>query len=131
MTTTDRRLRFLVAAPVAVLALAGPWRGAAKAADEKDVTVSLCDGQSQLTVPGLKPGQELGQREASKVAVRGRWRRSWARRLSVRQKNIPEFQKKFPELTYLFAFNKAGFSWNFLTGSGWMEPGDVPPGNST
>jgi thiosulfate dehydrogenase len=38
----------------------------ARAADE--VTVSLCDGESKLTVPGLKPGVELPPDEAKKVA---------------------------------------------------------------
>jgi thiosulfate dehydrogenase len=68
MATTDRRKRLLWAAPVAVLALAGPLRGDSKAVAEKDVTVSLCDGLSQMTVPGLKPGQELTPAEARKLA---------------------------------------------------------------
>lgn len=33
-----------------------------------DVTVSLCDGQSTLTLPGLKPGQVLPPDEARKAA---------------------------------------------------------------
>jgi thiosulfate dehydrogenase len=70
MATTDRRLRLLVAAPVAALALAGPLRGDSKtAAEANDVTVSLCDGSSQMTVPGLKAGQELAPAEARKVAA--------------------------------------------------------------
>ncbi|HSB61253.1 MAG TPA: cytochrome C [Vicinamibacteria bacterium] len=40
---------------------------AARASD--DVTVSLCDGESTLTVPGLKPGVELPREEAKKVAA--------------------------------------------------------------
>ncbi|HEY6552958.1 MAG TPA: hypothetical protein VI669_06360 [Vicinamibacteria bacterium] len=69
MATTDRRLLFLMAAaPLAVLALAGSTRGDAKNATEKDVTVSLCDGESQITVPGLKPGQVLAPADARKVA---------------------------------------------------------------
>ncbi len=69
MATTDRRKRLLLAAPVAVLALAGSTRGDSKTAAEKDVTVSLCDGESQMTVPGLKPGQVLAPAEARKVAA--------------------------------------------------------------
>ena len=40
---------------------------AARASD--DVTVSLCDGESTLTVPGLKPGVELAREEAKNVAA--------------------------------------------------------------
>jgi thiosulfate dehydrogenase len=35
----------------------------------QDVTVSLCDGESKLTVAGLKPGVELAPAEARKVAA--------------------------------------------------------------
>jgi thiosulfate dehydrogenase len=75
MATTDRRFWLLVAtAPLAVLALAGSTRGDSKDATgnnmtEKDVTVSLCDGKSELTVPGLKPGQVLAPADARKVAA--------------------------------------------------------------
>lgn len=44
----------------------------------QDVTVSLCDGESKLTVAGLKPGAELAPAEARKVAadMMQVWRRS-------------------------------------------------------
>jgi thiosulfate dehydrogenase len=56
--------RFALAAAVGAAALLLPL---ARAAD--DVTVSLCDGESKLTVPGLKPGVELPPAEARKVAA--------------------------------------------------------------
>jgi thiosulfate dehydrogenase len=60
-----RGLWVLAAVPMAALALAGspdndPGNG---------VTVSLCDGQSQMVVPGLKPGQELLPAEARLAAA--------------------------------------------------------------
>jgi thiosulfate dehydrogenase len=69
MSKNVRRLGLLAAASVAGLVATGPLRGDSAPAAEKDVTVSLCDGQSQLTVPGLKPGQELAPAEARKVAA--------------------------------------------------------------
>ena len=65
MPRNDRRIRLLLAAPLVALAVAGSTRGDAPAAGAaKDVTVSLCDGESQMTVPGLKPGVELPRPEA-------------------------------------------------------------------
>ncbi len=79
MATSERRLRLLAAVPVAVLALGGSLRGDSPAAGaEEDVTVSLCDGDSKLTLPGLKPGQELSPVEAQKAAsdMMQIWRKS-------------------------------------------------------
>lgn len=39
------------------------------AGQEPDVTVSLCDGRSVMTVPGLKPGVELAPAQARQVAA--------------------------------------------------------------
>jgi hypothetical protein len=62
-----RRLLLAALAPAAALALAGTLRS--DASDAKDaVTVSLCDGESRLEVPGLKPGVELARPEAQRVA---------------------------------------------------------------
>lgn len=47
-------------------ALAGAVRGDAGAS--KDVTVSLCDGESSMAVPGLKPGEMLPRERAQEVA---------------------------------------------------------------
>jgi len=69
MTTSVKRLGLLAAVAVAGLAFTGSLRGDSDAAPAKDVTVSLCDGESQMTVPGLKPGQELQPAEARKVAA--------------------------------------------------------------
>jgi thiosulfate dehydrogenase len=52
--------------PLALLPGAG--RAASPAESTADVSVSLCDGESTMTVPGLKPGQELSRDEAQKVA---------------------------------------------------------------
>jgi thiosulfate dehydrogenase len=78
MATSVRRLGLLAAAGVAGLALTGSLRGDSGSAPAKDVTVSLCDGESQMTVPGLKPGQELAPSEARKVAadMMQMWRKS-------------------------------------------------------
>jgi thiosulfate dehydrogenase len=51
----------------AILAAAAALGPAARAND--DVTVSLCDGQSVMTVPGLKPGEELPPARARQVAA--------------------------------------------------------------
>ena len=68
MTTSVKRLGLLAAVAVAGMAFTGSLRGDS-GAPAKDVTVSLCDGESQMTVPGLKPGQELQPVEARKVAA--------------------------------------------------------------
>jgi thiosulfate dehydrogenase len=57
----------LAALPVAALALSGTLRGDSTPASD-DVSVSLCDGNSSLTIPGLKPGQVLAPAEAQDVA---------------------------------------------------------------
>jgi thiosulfate dehydrogenase len=69
MATSVRRLGLLAAAAVAGFALTGSLRGDSGPATEKDVTVSLCDGESRMAVPGLRPGQELAPAEARKVAA--------------------------------------------------------------
>jgi hypothetical protein len=67
-----KRASLLLLLPLAAL---GSGEGRAS---EKDVTVSLCDGNSVMTVPGLKPGQELTPADARKVAgdMMQVWRRS-------------------------------------------------------
>ena len=67
MATSARRILLMAAAPATALLLAGSLRGDSPVA--KDVSVSLCDGQSQMTVPGLKPGEQLRPAEAQKVAA--------------------------------------------------------------
>jgi thiosulfate dehydrogenase len=63
MKTTKRT--WLLAAAPALLSLAE----APKAAPGGDtVSVTLCDGESRLDVPGLKPGQALARPQAQKVA---------------------------------------------------------------
>jgi thiosulfate dehydrogenase len=52
--------------PALALALSGTLRGDSTPAE--DVSVSLCDGNSSLTIPGLKPGQVLARNEAQGVA---------------------------------------------------------------
>src|SRR5687767_8427333 len=69
------RASVLLLVPLAALALSGSLRG--DSAAEKDVTVSLCDGESVMTLPGVKPGQELAPAEARKVA--GEMMLSWRR----------------------------------------------------
>ena len=64
-----RRLLLLATAPLAALFVSGSLRGDSPAGPaDNDVTVSLCDGNSTLTLPGLKPGQELAPVEAQKAA---------------------------------------------------------------
>ncbi len=55
--------------PAAALMLAGTLRGDAPPASKDSVSVALCDGQSTLTIPGLKPGEALARPEAQKVAT--------------------------------------------------------------
>jgi thiosulfate dehydrogenase len=71
-----RRASVLLLVPLTALAFSGSLRGGS--ASEKDVTVSLCDGESVMTVPGLKPGQELPPDRARQVAadMMQSWRRS-------------------------------------------------------
>ena len=65
-----RRLLLLAAAPLFGLGLSSSLRGDSPPTPaDKDVTVSLCDGESKLTLPGLKPGEELLPREAQKAAA--------------------------------------------------------------
>lgn len=73
-----RGLWVLAAAPMAALALAGSPDDDPGNTVVPDVTVSLCDGQSQMTVPGLKPGEELPPAEARLAAAQMMqvWRRS-------------------------------------------------------
>ena len=58
-----RRASVILAVPAAALFALAEGR-----ASEKDVTVSLCDGDSVMTLPGLKPGEELAPPEARRVA---------------------------------------------------------------
>jgi len=69
---TSRRASLLLLLPLAALGFGE------SSASEKDVTVSLCDGESVMTVPGLKPGQELPPAEAQRVAAQMMqlWRKS-------------------------------------------------------
>jgi thiosulfate dehydrogenase len=66
--TKTRRLLLAVVAPAAMVALAGALRGDAPADPKDGVTVSLCDGESQLQVPALKAGEERAPAEARKLA---------------------------------------------------------------
>lgn len=59
------RLRILaLAVPLALLA--GPARSETPA--DAGTTVSLCDGESTLTLPGLQPGRALSREEAQQAA---------------------------------------------------------------
>lgn len=69
MATSARRLWLLAAVPLAGLALAASPDSDPKDAVAPDVTVSLCDGQSQMALPGLKPGEVLSPAEARKAAA--------------------------------------------------------------
>jgi thiosulfate dehydrogenase len=69
MATSVRGLWILAAVPVAALALAAPPDDAPKGAAAPAVTVSLCDGESRMTVSGLAPGQELSPAEARRTAA--------------------------------------------------------------
>jgi thiosulfate dehydrogenase len=68
-TWSTRRFLLAAAAPFAAFAFAGTLRG------DGDVTVALCDGESAMAVPGLRPGQVLPREEAEKVA--GQMMRIW------------------------------------------------------
>jgi hypothetical protein len=59
----SKRILLLLAFP-AVTALAGDG----PASKETGVSVSLCDGQSSITLAGLKPGEALARPEAQKAA---------------------------------------------------------------
>jgi hypothetical protein len=67
MAMSTRRLWLLAATPLFALVLVGTLRGDSTGT-EKDVSVSLCDGESTMTVPGLKPGVSLPRAEAQQVA---------------------------------------------------------------
>ena len=55
-----RRALVALTIPATSLVLAGTLRGDAPATPAKDdVSVALCDGQSTLAIPGLKPGEAL------------------------------------------------------------------------
>jgi hypothetical protein len=70
MTRTNTRWLLAAIAPGALLALAGTLRGDGPPEAKDAVTVSLCDGESQLAVPGLKPDQALARPEAQQLADR-------------------------------------------------------------
>jgi hypothetical protein len=65
-------------AGVLVLGGAVLLAGAAARGEEGGVTVSLCDGESSLTIPGLKPGVVLARVEAQSAAdqMMQVWRRN-------------------------------------------------------
>ena len=67
MATSARRLLLLAVVPAAGLALTGSLRSDTPAEDT--TTVSLCDGDSKMTIPGLKPGEELSPERAHQVAA--------------------------------------------------------------
>ena len=58
-----KRMLCALSVPALALAVGGTLHG-----DAPDVEVSLCDGQSVMTVPGLKPGMVLARNEAQEVA---------------------------------------------------------------
>jgi len=66
--TTLRRLFMASLVPVAALALAPALRGDGAPAQKDATTVSLCDGQSTITLEGLAPGQALGPQQARQAA---------------------------------------------------------------
>jgi hypothetical protein len=57
------RASLVLAVPAAALFALAEGRAA-----EKGVTVSLCDGDSVMTLPGLAPGEELAPADARRVA---------------------------------------------------------------
>ena len=58
-----KRMLCALSVPALALAVGGTLHG-----DAPDVEVSLCDGQSVMTVPGLKPGMVLARSQAQEVA---------------------------------------------------------------
>lgn len=66
--SNTRRLLLAAVAPAAMVALTGALRGDAPADPKEGVTVSLCDGESQLQVPALKAGEERAPADARKLA---------------------------------------------------------------
>jgi thiosulfate dehydrogenase len=62
-----RRLLRVAVLPAALLALGGALHGEGPEAGDA-VTVSLCDGESQLELAGLKPGEALPPPEAQRAA---------------------------------------------------------------
>ena len=78
MATSTRGLWLLAVVPLAGLALAGSPDTDHGKAVAPDVTVSLCDGKSVQTLPGLKPGEQLPPAEARKAAadMMETWRKS-------------------------------------------------------
>jgi hypothetical protein len=63
-----RRLLLAAVAPAAMVALTGALRGDSPADPKGGVTVSLCDGESQLQVPALKAGEERARADAQGLA---------------------------------------------------------------
>lgn len=63
-----RNVLTLGAALTAFLGVSGTLRSADVPKDAPDQTVALCDGQSTMTIPGLKPGEILSPERASAVA---------------------------------------------------------------
>ena len=61
------RTLLVLSLPAVALAVSGTLRSDTTPASD-DVSVSLCDGNSSLTIPGLKPGQVLARNEAQGVA---------------------------------------------------------------
>jgi hypothetical protein len=71
---TLRRASLLMLVPLLALGSSASLRGDSGAG----VTVSLCDGEGVMTLPGLEPGQALPPAEARRVAseMMQRWRAS-------------------------------------------------------
>ncbi len=70
-------LAFLVAASGSAFASGGKEARDAGGATAPDVTVSLCDGETLMSVPGLKAGEALPPARAKEVA--GQMMQSWRR----------------------------------------------------
>jgi len=97
MSRIQNRILFVIAA--SSLAVSASRVGASEAAapnssaPAKDVSVTLCDGETVMSVPGLKPGEVLPPERAKDVAAQmlQAWRRtqgearwaSWARNVPL------------------------------------------------
>ena len=87
----------------ALFAAGGTLRSAEVAKDSPDQTVSLCDGQSTMTIPGLRPGEILPAERATAVAqeMMQVWRRTegeerwaaWAAEAATAQAKAPAAAK--------------------------------------
>lgn len=96
MSRIQNRILFVIAASCLavgasrVSASDGPAPGGA--AQAADVSVTLCDGETVMSVPGLKPGEVLPPERAKEVAAQmlQSWRRSQGEeRWAAWQRNVP------------------------------------------